>query len=333
MSQGSGVLYQSFGLNWHCLDLEIPELPKAPADALEQQGQIITIAPEPAEHWPALPTGAHDTRFLRMTPSDVRLTVSEIGRFRISQSRHIRWWREHEGVDDQDLRSYLLGPAMAALLVQRGMLLLHGNALERDGQAIVCLGRSGAGKSTLAYALMQQGWRLLADDLAVITPEGLVEPGIPRIKLWQDAADAFGMETAKITAVLRGQTKFQLLRDQVQRSERPVPLRALYLIRRGASHADTPSGHGIQLIASQKEAILELRRQTPWPAMVRGLNQEGSLFLALARLLQQSPLAILPLPEGIGAMQTWLADNDLLSLSAWGEEPKTPFGRRLYELE
>ena len=52
-------------------------------------------------------------------------------------------------MSDQDLRTFLLGSAVGALLIQR---------------------------------------RMLADDLVVISYEGLVLPGIPRIKLWHDAA-------------------------------------------------------------------------------------------------------------------------------------------------
>ena len=60
-----------------------------------------------------------------------------IGRFRITSGDRIAWHREHVGVSDQDLCTFLLGSAVGALLIQRGLLVL---------------------------------------------------PGIPRIKLWHDAA-------------------------------------------------------------------------------------------------------------------------------------------------
>ena len=55
------------------------------------------------------------------------------------------------------------------------------------------------------------------------------------------------------------------------------------------------------------------------PRFVRGLGQEGANFMALARLQQRVPLAALPLPAGIGAMQRWLADQDLLTAAAQAE--------------
>ena len=59
--------------------------------------------------------------------------------------------------------------------------------MKKEDRVILCLGCSGAGKSTLAYSLMKCGWQLMSDDLIAITNDLEVLPGIPRIKLWQDA--------------------------------------------------------------------------------------------------------------------------------------------------
>ena len=177
MSTSGSHPYHAFSLHWISEGLLIPELPEAQPSTLEATPSAsIAIRAEDPQHWPELAAGAHDTPFLQMGRGDLRLTVDGIGRFRISNADQITWQRADGTVSDQDLRTFLLGSAMGALLIQRGMLVLHGHALARDGQAIVCLGHSGAGKSTLAYALMQQGWRLLADDLVAITPDGQVLP-------------------------------------------------------------------------------------------------------------------------------------------------------------
>ncbi|MFM7361745.1 MAG: hypothetical protein ACKO6F_07510 [Cyanobium sp.] len=269
-----------------------------------------------ADHWPRLSPGPHDTPFLQMAPGDLRLRVEQIGRFRISGGERIAWQRDHAAVSDQDLRTFLLGSAVGALLIQRGMLVLHGNALERDGEAIVCLGHSGAGKSTLAYALMQQGWRLLADDLVAIGPGALVLPGIPRIKLWHDAAIAFGLDPHTLPPIRQGLHKYLLIGDALQRASHPAPLRALYLLQQRRQDAAATQPPRISRIGSQKAAALRLRNQAYRPRFVRGLGQEGANFLALARLQQQVPLATLPLPAGISAMRHWLEQQDLLHAAA-----------------
>lgn len=193
--------------------------------------------------------------------------------------------------------------------------MLHGNALEKNGQAIVCMGHSGAGKSTLAYALMQQGWRLLADDLVAITPNGCVLPGIPRIKLWHDAAKAFGLDPDALPPIRQGMHKYLLMGDAVQRAEEAVPLAALYLIHQRRNDDQDPEDTSITPINSQKAAALRLRNQAFRPRFVRGLGQEGPNFMALARLQSRVPLARLPLPSGIPAMQRWLAQQDLLTVA------------------
>ncbi len=52
-------------------------------------------------------------------------------------------------------------------------LILHAATLERGGRAVVLLGTSGSGKSTLCAALALQGWRLLSDEMAILSPEDL----------------------------------------------------------------------------------------------------------------------------------------------------------------
>jgi hypothetical protein len=78
-------------------------------------------------------------------------------------------------------------------------------------------------------------------------------------------------------------------------------------------------GATIRRIQRQQAATLRLRNQAFRPRFVRGLGQEGANFMALARLQQRVPLAALPLPAGIGAMQRWLADQDLLTAAAQAE--------------
>ena len=321
MSTSGSHHYHGFSLHWASDGLLIPELPGVQCHTLKATpSPSISIQEEDPQCWPALPPGPYDTPFLQMGRGDLRLTVEGIGRFRISNSDQITWQRANGTVSDQDLRTFLLGSAVGALLIQRGMLVLHGNALERNGQAIVCLGHSGAGKSTLAYALMQQGWRLLADDLVAITPDGQVLPGIPRIKLWHDAAEAFGLDPEALPPIRQGMEKYLLLGKAIERAEQPCPLRALYRIRQRRQDSNDSGNSRIARISSQKQAALCLRNQAFRPRFVRGLGQEGANFIALARLQQAVPLATLPMPNGIAAMQTWLQEQSLLSAAAEAQD-------------
>lgn len=98
-------------------------------------------------------------------------------------------------VSDRDLFSVFAEPVMRTILVRRALLSFHAAALSRNGRAILIMADKGAGKSTLSWALQQQGWQLLADDLARVDPvdgRWSVFSGHRQTKLTPEAARAFG---------------------------------------------------------------------------------------------------------------------------------------------
>lgn len=59
-------------------------------------------------------------------------------------------------------------------------LIIHAAALEKNGKGIIISAPSGSGKSTLCAYLVSQGWRLLSDELALVSPESLLMHGLAR---------------------------------------------------------------------------------------------------------------------------------------------------------
>jgi hypothetical protein len=118
------------------------------------------------------------------------------------------------GVKDNEVRLFLLGSVFAALLQQQGRLLLHGCALEANGGATIFVGASGCGKSSLAGALYQRGFRILADDVCIITfsaaGEPLVTAAYPQLKLWADALTILGKNPEEFVRVRDGLEKYSL---------------------------------------------------------------------------------------------------------------------------
>ncbi len=118
------------------------------------------------------------------------------------------------GVQDEEVRLFLLGSAFAALLQQRGFLPLHGCAVEVNGGSAVFLGPSGSGKSALAGALRQRGYRVMADDVCVISfsPAGapLALPAYPQLKLWADTLKILGKKPEDLARVKAGLEKYGL---------------------------------------------------------------------------------------------------------------------------
>ncbi|AZV56474.1 hypothetical protein [Clostridium sp. AWRP] len=93
----------------------------------------------------------------------------------------------------EEIKVYLLGSCMGALLYQREILPLHGSCINIGGKGILLTGISGAGKSTIGRALLSQGCKMVTDDVAAITlndlNEPIVYPSYPSQKLWEDAIE------------------------------------------------------------------------------------------------------------------------------------------------
>jgi hypothetical protein len=139
---------------------------------------------------------------------------------------------------DEEVRLFLLGSAFGALLHQRGLLPLHGSAIEADGGAVVFLGPSGLGKSTLAGAFYKRGYRVMTDDVCVlsISPEKtpMVTPGYPQLKLGTKVARKLGENFSKLRRLQAELGKHGLpLREGY--CDQPLPLRRLYLLSTGGT--------------------------------------------------------------------------------------------------
>jgi len=165
--------------------------------------------------------------YLWAGPSELALTIPGIARFLVSEGRRILV-EPDPGIDEDSVRVFLLGSALGALLFQRGLLVLHGNAVRVGDACMVCVGPSGAGKSTLAAAFLQRGHEILADDVVPVDGECRALPGFARVKLWQDAADELGVDTAPLRRIRPEMEKFNYPVDRF--ADRPLPVRWIYVL-------------------------------------------------------------------------------------------------------
>ncbi len=62
----------------------------------------------------------------------------------------------------------LLAIALSPHLRRRGLFLIHAFAAARSGRAVLIVGAIGAGKTTTGLALLNAGWRLLANDSPIL---------------------------------------------------------------------------------------------------------------------------------------------------------------------
>lgn len=228
MNEASSFSYRLFGFQF-ASEVEFPEL--APtvleglADAEIRIGQLETAtpgisAPQPVEGGAAF-------------------TIPEVACYAVLGGNQIIV-DPVDGADPRNVRLYLLGSAMGLLLHQRGVLPLHANAVEIDGQAVAFMGASGAGKSTLAAWLHDQGLRIVADDVCAVRFDEascpLVSQGLPRLRLWRSAMEATGRDADGFQRSYAGDDewdKFDVPLAQTGKTDEPLPLAAIYLLSSG----------------------------------------------------------------------------------------------------
>ena len=164
-------------------------------------------------------------------------TVPDVARYRIDRGSDILVDLAAE-VPERNVRLYLLGSAFGALLHQRGLLPLHANAIEIDGNAVAFMGASGAGKSTLAAWFHDRGYSVIADDICVIgfdeNGSARVTPGLPRLRLWKEALDVMGRSATGLerSYVSDKFDKFDVPIDVKDAQTSDTVLKAVYLLDR-----------------------------------------------------------------------------------------------------
>lgn len=229
-------VYRAYGLRIRS-DLPLPELDSGTgtADVVVRLGPVDRPPPD-AE----IREGCW-----RATAEEIYLFWQGAGAFRIRTGNEIVA-DPAPGLDPDSLRLTLLGPAIGALLHQRGFLVLHASAVVVEGGIVAFLGESGAGKSTTAAALHAQGYRLFVDDVLAVdvghTEGPTAFPGFPRLKLWPDSAIALGHDPETLPPLRPGATK----RDRRIGSgfgTSALPLRRIYVLDWGVAHGIVPLRH------------------------------------------------------------------------------------------
>jgi hypothetical protein len=224
---GPHATYRLFGLD---LRSEIDLAGLAPATESDAPDVEIGFGPIAA---------GEDPPGYSATPEGTLLCVAKVGRYLISEGRRILI-DPAPGASERNLRLFLLGSAIGALLHQRGLLPLHANAIDLGGRAVAFSGHSGAGKSTIAAWFHDRSYPILADDVCVIGFDGagraLAFPGIPRLRLWREALEATGRDAGAYDRSFDDSEKYDVPTSGGATPE-PLPLAAIYLLRKAEDEA------------------------------------------------------------------------------------------------
>jgi hypothetical protein len=229
-----GLVYSVFGLTVRS-EIELPGLYELPGQPPAVSDVVVRLkfASQPSEsRRPGFSVGGDSGL----------LDITNVGRFWITGGREITV-EPDPGVSERDLRLFLLGSAFGALLHQRGVIPLHANAIEIGGKAVAFAGSSGAGKSTLAAWFLDQGSRMISDDICAINVQAaegpLVLGGLPRLRLCSDALIESGRGVEEFDQAFDGVNKYEVPAPQ-NSGIGPIALGAIYLLARQDSRQSQP---------------------------------------------------------------------------------------------
>lgn len=179
----------------------------------------------------------------------------------------------------EGFHTHLLGQALSFALIRQGLDPLHATVVMVDGGGAAFLGYSGYGKSSLAAAFLGAGYRLLTDDLLVLTEHDgtlAAHPGPPRLKLYPAAARRL-LPNAHGVPIMRRTPKLLFRLRGAQVANGPASLRAVYVL-------SPPGGR-----RPTRVTIRRLSERQACLALIR--NTFNSSVLSPTRLAQQLALS------------------------------------------
>ncbi len=161
------------------------------------------------------------------------LKIENVGRYLIENGNKITI-EVIPGSTKREILLFLWASAIAALLHQRGRLIVHSSAIKMGEHSIIFSGASGSGKSTIASAFAtRKGALVISDDISAISTDAsgypTVLPGYPILKLWRDSSDKLGLEWND-TRLIRESLNKMIVNVNDRFVQQAVPLRQIYFL-------------------------------------------------------------------------------------------------------
>lgn len=206
--------------------------------------------------------------YYAMSPHRCRLHIPHLATFLIEHGTHITIEPLHKPIELSNLRAFILGPCMAALLIQRDLCILRGIAIETQHHRIAIIGETEAHHTFLTKTCIELGYRILSDQMVVITPSLQTLPGYPYRHIWP---------TSRWKKFIYAQyyMRSRLAIDQYLvplKNQQPLQAYSLQQILVFDSSYVTSS------VLSGSKKIYALQKNIYLPTYVKGLNKNALYF-------------------------------------------------------
>jgi hypothetical protein len=266
--------YSIYGLRIHT-EIACPGLPFDPHPDGNPDVTIRLLPPVPASS-ESLENGDYEVR-----PGVFRLEIKGVGRYLVEDGSRISV-EPMEGSSADEVRLFLLGSVIGALLYQRGLFPLHGSAVETRWGAMIFVGAQGVGKSTLAAQFHRRGYRLLSDDVCAVTTrlgELQVLPALAQLRLCADAYERLdSLEDARFHV-----DKFVIPMNEGYCPD-PAPLRAIHIL------ADREDGDPQFEVLRGFDRIERLLENLYRPQFLEGQKTQSDLMRLAGQIAQKASM-------------------------------------------
>ena len=271
-----GSTYSLYGLRLNS-DVRLPELSHT---IDEGPGDIIISLSPISTDWSK--SDCDENRYV-VRDNSIYLDIPGVAKFAIRDGANIEVDR-YPSSTEVEVRLFLLGSAMGALLHQRGLIPLHASSIGVAGSGIAFSAASGGGKSSLAALFAQRGYQVNGDDVAVPelapTNEVLLRAGASRIRLMPDALEALGKSSKLELRNGRIGRKFEMA-IQRREAERLLPLDRIYFLEFDEAAGSMPHIEPMGKYA----AFVAMRSNVYRPSLIGSLRKEREFLEWASRAL------------------------------------------------
>jgi hypothetical protein len=291
------VTHSAFGLRYRS------HLPWLPAPLLEEDYAPFDVEVTFGPATPQLAPEEFKRPRFEAVPGRFWFRTRTIADFLVEQGRQVHILPKM-GAEPLKLCNLLFGGVSGALLLQRGILALHGCSVETpEGVALFC-GDSGAGKSTLAALLLERGLKVLDDNIAALEHGGdgfRVQPGLGHLRLTDDTLRLLGQSPRGPAFTAPYELKYLHGLESWEFCESPRPLRHIFLLDRSRETLwETLRG---------RKRLDVVQRHLFFRHMVEPLGQLKNHFEGCLALADSIPVSRIGCPQGMG-LETWVDEID-----------------------
>jgi hypothetical protein len=246
----------------------------------------------------------------QLAKNEYILRVQGVGGYYVTNGNRIVY-EPGEQSEECLVCEHLLNVPIGVLLLQRGIISMHGSAVVVDGHGLVFTGVCGVGKSTLAAAFRERGYPMLTDDVAalILDNDGVawVQAACPQQNLRRDSAEAVGIAVTPRAGIEAeaSEDKFVVSANQGF-CQSAAPLGAVYELLVGESCDISVR----RLAGAEKLSVL---MKNSWARFIDHLGLSKAHFEQCLNIASKTPVSQLTKPGGVFSLeeQMWMIEKDL----------------------